>query len=29
MTSINKEIFIKAAPEVVWRHLEDPDLLAG
>jgi uncharacterized protein YndB with AHSA1/START domain len=29
MTSINKEIFINAAPEVVWGHLEDPNLLAG
>ena len=29
MTSIRKEIFIKAAPEIVWCHLEDPDLLAG
>jgi uncharacterized protein YndB with AHSA1/START domain len=29
MNNIRKEIFINAAPEVVWRHLEDPDLLAG
>ena len=29
MNCINKEIFINAAPEVVWRHLEGPDLLAG
>lgn len=29
MNPIRKEIFINAAPEFVWRHLEDPDLLAG
>jgi len=29
MMTIDKKIFINAAPEVVWRHLEDPDLLAG
>ena len=29
MNCINKEIFINAAPQAVWRHLEDPDLLAG
>ena len=29
MITIDKKVFIKAAPEAVWRHLEDPDLLAG
>lgn len=29
MTTIRKEIFIEAPPERVWRHLEDPALLAG
>jgi uncharacterized protein YndB with AHSA1/START domain len=29
MINIDKKIFINAAPEAVWRHLEDPDLLAG
>lgn len=29
MNNIRKEIFINAAPESVWRHLEDQDLLAG
>lgn len=29
MNTIRKEIFINAAPELVWRHLEDPELLAG
>jgi uncharacterized protein YndB with AHSA1/START domain len=29
MMNIDKRIFINAAPEAVWRHLEDPDLLAG
>jgi uncharacterized protein YndB with AHSA1/START domain len=27
--SIDKYVFINAPPAVVWRHLEDPDLLAG
>lgn len=29
MMSVDKSIFINASPEAVWRHLEDPDLLAG
>lgn len=29
MITIDKKIFINATPEAVWRHLEDPDLLAG
>ena len=29
MNNIRKELFINAQPEVVWRHLEDPELLAG
>jgi uncharacterized protein YndB with AHSA1/START domain len=29
MNNIQKEVFINAPPEVVWRHLEDPELLAG
>ena len=29
MINIDKKIFINAAPEAVWRHLENPDLLAG
>jgi uncharacterized protein YndB with AHSA1/START domain len=29
MMTIDKKIFINAAPEAVWRHLEEPDLLAG
>jgi uncharacterized protein YndB with AHSA1/START domain len=29
MIAIDKTIFIQAGPEQVWRHLEDPDLLAG
>ena len=29
MIAIDKTIFIQAKPEQVWRHLEDPDLLAG
>lgn len=29
MNEVRREIRIEAPPEVVWRHLEDPDLLAG
>jgi len=29
MTSVTKELFVKAPRETVWRHFEDPDLLAA